>query len=88
VRPVSLRSWWSRHVGEHARRERASLPDGTRVRLVCGEACRFRDHSGIWLTSWTPRRTGCIDDPDDYKLTRESDGETTFAARDAIEPVG
>jgi len=42
---------------------------------------------GIWVTSWTPRRSGDIDDPDDYRLTRESDGDITFATRNAIHPV-
>lgn len=66
-----VRSW---------RRRRAALPDGTRVRLVCSPRCSFRDHDGVWTTEY-------LDDPGDYRLTREDDGETTYAARNAIEPV-
>jgi hypothetical protein len=81
--------WWqrlfSRRVREHLRREAAALPDGTRVRLVC--QCSRRDHAGVWTTSWTPRRLDDIDVCDDYMLTRESDGESTYATRGAIEPV-
>lgn len=72
---------------QHAIRERTALPDGTRVRLICGPCCSFRHHDGVWLTSWTPRRMNDIGAPDDYKLTRESDGQETFATRSAIEPV-
>lgn len=84
---MNLRTWWRKRFGDYAKLERRALPDGTRVRLVCGPACGFRGHGGVWLTSWTPRRMNSLDDPDDYKLTRESDGETTFAKRDAIEPT-
>jgi hypothetical protein len=83
----SVRNWWRRRFGDYARLERRALPDGTRVHLVCGPRCRFADHGGTWVTSWTPRRTGNLDDPDDYRLTREGDGQTTFAHRDAIEPL-
>lgn len=84
---AQLREAWSRRFGEYARLERAALPDGTRVRLVCGPGCGFRHHEGVWTTSWTPRRLNDIGAPDDYKLVRETDGETTFAHRSAIEPV-
>lgn len=74
----------------HWRAERRALPDGTRVRLVCkcsgyGE----HGHEGIWTTSWTPRRMGELfdDTVDDYKLTREGDGEETYATREAMEVV-
>lgn len=66
-----VREGWSRRFGDYARRERAALPDGTRVRLVCGPGCQFKNHDGVWTTSWTPRRNNDIDDPDDYRLTRE-----------------
>lgn len=85
---MTIREWWSKNFGDYAQRERAALPDGTRVRLACRDGtCSFPDHSGVWLTSWTPRRSGDIDDPDDYRLTRESDGEVTYATRAAIEVV-
>jgi len=79
--------WWRQWRLRRA--ARAALPDGTRVRLVCKDTgCTYRDHGGIWVTSWTPLRNGNPDDPDDYRLTREGDGEVTFATRGAIEPVG
>jgi hypothetical protein len=66
--------------------ERTALPDGTRVRLVC--KCQgFSTHEGVWVTSWTPRRTDNIEGPDDYLLTREGDGHTTYATRGALEVV-
>lgn len=85
-------SWWerifSKRVREYVRLERRALPDGTRVVLICNRSkCRFTHHDGVWVTSWTPRRTGDIDDPDDYRLTRERDGETTYALRNAIYPL-
>lgn len=84
----ALREWWRRTFGDYARAERVALPDGTRVRLVCGGGrCTFKDHEGVWRTSWTPRRMHDVDGPDDYMLTREGDGETTYAARDAVEPI-
>lgn len=83
-----IRDWWRRRYGDYARLERAALVDGTRVRLICGPPrCTFGKHDGVWITSWTPRRMNDIDAPDDYRLTRESDGETTYAKRDAIQPV-
>jgi hypothetical protein len=64
-----------------------ALPDGTRVRLVC-ECSRSRHtHDGVWVTSWTPRRQNDADTVDDYELTRESDGETTYATRGVLEPI-
>jgi hypothetical protein len=81
-----LRNWLRRHFGDYARRERAALPDGTRVRLTC-KCSRFERHDGVWITSWTPRRNKNMDDPDDYLLTREGDGATTYATREVIEPV-
>jgi hypothetical protein len=81
---MSLREWWTRRFGAYARRERAALPDGTRVRLICGPGCSFSTHSGVWKTSWSPRRTGLVDDPDDYRLEREGDGHTTYAHRNAL----
>ena len=69
------------------RLERAALPDGTRVRLECGHGCGFKDHEGVWVTSWTPRRftdARRYYEPDDYRLTRESDGETTFARQNVL----
>ena len=84
---MRLPDWWRRRFGDYARLERKALPDGTRVRLTCGPKCGFGDHAGIWVTSWTPRRTNEIDAPDDYRLTREGDGQQTFARRDAIETV-
>ena len=79
--------WWlSPRLRAFRRRERAALPDGTRVRLSCG--CPGREHDGVWLTSWTPRRTGFLDDPDDYQLEREGDGRTTYATRGALVLVG
>jgi hypothetical protein len=82
------RPWWWRLSAEwrdYVRRERAALPDGTRVRLVC--LCS-RDHGVIWLTSWTPRRMRDINDVDDYRLTSETDpNDTTFAVRDVLEVV-
>jgi hypothetical protein len=78
--------WWRRRFGDYAKRERQALPDGTRVRLVCGPRCSG-EHGGVWTTSWTPRRSKDMDDPDDYRLTREGDGETTYAHRNAIEVV-
>lgn len=88
-RRASLREWYSRRFGEYARLERAALPDGTRVRLVCGSGCGFREHDGVWFTSWTPRRLNDIDAPDDYKLSRdpEGNGEATFAMREVLEVV-
>jgi hypothetical protein len=82
-----LREWWRRRFGDYAHRERIALPDGTRVVLTCGPNCTFSEHDGVWVTSWTPRRSGDLDDPDDYRLTREGDLHTTFARRDAIAPV-
>jgi hypothetical protein len=75
---------------EYQRREAAALPDGTRVRLACKlPNCRLKDHSGVWRTIWSPRRTGFHDTPDDddYRLTREGDGATTYAVREALEVV-
>lgn len=83
------RPWWWWLFAEwraYVRREQAALPDGTRVRLVC--SCQGRDHEGIWVTSWTPRRMRDHTDVDDYLLTRETDAQTTYAARDALEVVG
>lgn len=85
---MSLCEWWSRHFGDYARRLRQALPDGTRVRLICPRTCKFADHTSAWVTSWTPRRTGFIDDSDDYLLVREGDGERTFARRDVVDGVG
>jgi len=71
-----------------ARLEREALPDGSRVRLVC--KCPHRvdgSHDGVWTTSYTPRRTKVLDDPDDYRLVREGDGATTYAHREALEVV-
>lgn len=84
-----VRRVWRRFWGMRAYRrlERASIPDGTRVRLICPDRCRDR-HLGIWTTSWTPRRIGgpCPwDEPDDYRLTRESDGETVYATRESMQ---
>lgn len=87
---MAFAEWWSRTFGDYAKAEREALPDGTRVRLTCAGWCgRVGDdaHAGIWVTSWTPRRTGFYDDPDDYQLEREGDGKVTFAHRNAIEPV-
>jgi hypothetical protein len=82
-----IRIWWRRRFGDYARASRAALPDGTRVRLVCGPAgCSFAVHDGVWRTSWTPRRLDDVDAPDDYRLQREGDGEVTYAHRSAIEP--
>jgi hypothetical protein len=68
----------------------ARVHDGTRVRLACKlPNCRLKDHSGVWRTIWSPRRTGFHDTPDDddYRLTREGDGATTYAVREALEVV-
>jgi hypothetical protein len=88
ARRSELRKWWRMRFGDYAHEARRALPDGTRVRLVCKNTrCGFHDHEGIWITSWTPRRNGDPDDPDDYRLTREGDGETAFAVRSALEVV-
>lgn len=82
---AALRRWWWARV-DLPRQARKALPDGTRVRLVCG--CARCDHAGIWITSWSPRRMGGDPDaPDDYRLTREGDGESTYALRNVLEPV-
>lgn len=70
-------SWVERR--ELAARIRRALPNGTRVRLTChckgyGQAA----HEGTWTTEYK-------DLTDDYLLTREADGETTYAARNAIQ---
>ena len=58
------------------------------MRLVCGcSRCTLKEHDGVWTTSWTPRRLQDTTAPNDYRLTRETDGETTYATRDAIAPV-
>jgi hypothetical protein len=75
--------WWIDRVDrlETASRRRAAMPDGTRVRLTC--RCTGYDphaHGGIWTTEYQ-------EDGDDYRLTREGDGEATYAARNALEVV-
>jgi hypothetical protein len=79
---VRLKTALRRRFGDYARTERAALADGTRVRLLCDHD----HHKGVWRTSWTPRRLNDVEAPDDYQLTRESDGKTTYATRGAIEP--
>ncbi len=84
-----LRQWrafWGRRT--YRRMERGALPDGTRVLLAC--QCSRHDHAGVWTTSWTPRRIGGPrpwEEPDDYQLTREGDGKTTYASRSVLELV-
>lgn len=74
---------------------RRALPDGTRVRLLCPPSCADR-HAGIYRTEWSPRRVfksgqpyypRAWEAPDDYHVVRESDGDTHFATRDALEVV-
>jgi hypothetical protein len=84
----TIRTWWRLRFGRYARLERTALPDGTRVRLTCKCKSFAKEHEGVWVTSWTPRRLNDVDAPDDYRLTRESDGETAYASRNVLEPVG
>jgi hypothetical protein len=90
-RRAELRVWWSRNYGEYRRLERQAVPDGTLVRLVCREHCSFpaTQHEGVWYTSWTPRRMNDIDTVDDYRLSRdpEGNGEATYATRGSFEVV-
>ena len=78
-------AWWWIHRVNRLELEaaiRAALPNGTRVRMTCqckgnwGAGC----HEGIWTTEYKP-------EADDYRLTRLSDGETTFAVRSVLEVV-
>jgi hypothetical protein len=74
---------WLAHVARvDVRRLKArAYPDGTRVRLTC--SCRgygSDGHRGVWVTEYKV-------ESDDYRLTREGDGETTYAALNAIEVV-
>lgn len=85
-------SQWKAFWGRRAfrRMARAALADGTRVRLACGCSRSRHSHGGVWTTSWTPRRIGGTrpwEEPDDYLLTREGDGETTYATRGVLEIV-
>lgn len=78
------RTFWARRA--YRRMAARALPDGTRVRLTCQCSRARHAHNGVWTTSWTPRRVSW-DSPDDYLLTREGDGETTYATRGVLELV-
>jgi len=85
-----LRRWRPVARARHRLAERLALPDGTRVRLTCRcSGWGTRGHDGVWRTSWTPRRMGMLVDDvvDDYRLTREGDGEETYATRGVLEVV-
>ena len=86
-----LHHWWrlltSSLYMEFCRREREALPEGARVRLLCEcKDCALAPNA-IWRASWTPRRLHDIGGPDDYQLTRESDGKVLYAHREDLELV-
>ena len=77
---TQLARWWLSRMNriELQRAVKNALPDGTRVQLEC--SCRGfgpNAHEGVWTTQY--KLTA-----DDYRLTRESDGEITYAVRKVL----
>jgi hypothetical protein len=78
---VKARLWW-------LAMRRSAIPDGTRVRLICAcYRCVASGNAETYVTSWTPRRQQDPTAPDDYELTRESDGNVSWATRAVIWPI-